>query len=123
MMLASVNKTDKLDCFGLNRLQYTGTLPTVLIPPAEIRDLRDLPRTRMVLTRHRGRLKNRIHATLAKYGITIERASYAFGKWGRQVLEAKLAFSCATSQLLLRGETLGTAGGGAGCRTSYWRAG
>lgn len=90
MMLASVNKTDKLDCFGLNRLQRTGTLPTVWIPPAEIRDLRDLPRTRMVLTRQRGRLKNRVHATLAKYGITIEGVSDVFGKKGLQELEAKL---------------------------------
>ena len=90
MMLASVNKTDKLDCFGLNRLQRTGTLPTVWIPPGEIRDLRDLPRTRMVLTRQRGRLKNRIHATLAKYGITIEGATDAFGKRGLQELKAKL---------------------------------
>ncbi|UCF96208.1 MAG: IS110 family transposase [Spirochaetaceae bacterium] len=90
MMLASVNKTDKLDCFGLNRLQRTGTLPTVWIPPAEIRDLRELPRTRMVLARQRGRLKNRIHATLAKYGIAIEGASNAFGKRGRQELGVKL---------------------------------
>ena len=90
MMLASVNKTDKLDSFGLNRLQRTGTLPTVWIPPGELRDLRDLPRTRMVLTRQRGRLKNRIHATLAKYGITIEGVADAFGKRGMQELEAKL---------------------------------
>jgi transposase len=69
MMLASVNKTGKLDCFGLNRL----------------------PRTRMVLTRQKARLKNRIHATLAKYGITIDGASDAFGKRGRQELESKLA--------------------------------
>jgi len=41
----------------------------------------------MVLTRQRGRLKNRIHATPAKYGITIEGASEAFGKRGRQELE------------------------------------
>jgi transposase len=72
MMLASVNKTDKLDCRGLNRLQRTGTLPTVWIPPAAIRDLRDLPRTRMVLSRERTKLKNRIHATLAKYGISVD---------------------------------------------------
>jgi transposase len=90
MMLASLNKTGKLDCHGLNRLQRTGTLPTVWIPPAKIRDLRDLPRTRMVLTRHRGRLKNRIYATFAKFGITIERASYAFGRKGMQELKAKL---------------------------------
>ena len=34
MMLASVNKTDKLDCRGLNRLQRTGTLPTVWLKSA-----------------------------------------------------------------------------------------
>jgi transposase len=91
MMLASVNKTDKLDCHGLNRLQRTGTLPTVWIPPAEIRDLRDLPRTRMVLSRERTRVKNRIHATLAKYGISIEGASDIFGKRGLKELEKKVA--------------------------------
>jgi len=38
MMFAMVNKTDKLDARGLNRLQRTGTLPTVWIPPGELRD-------------------------------------------------------------------------------------
>ena len=90
MMLASVNKTDKLDCHGLNRLQRTGTLPTVWIPPAAIRDLRDLPRTRMMLSGERTKLKNRIHATLAKYCISIEGASDAFGKRGLEELERKL---------------------------------
>ena len=90
MMLASVNKTDKLDCHGLNRLQRTGTLPTVWIPPAGIRDLRDLPRTRMMLSGERTKLKNRIHATLAKYAISIEGASDAFGKRGLEELEKKL---------------------------------
>jgi transposase len=66
LMLGMVNKTDTLDARGLNRLQRTGTLPTVWIPPGALRDQRDLPRTRMVLTRERTRLKNRIHATLAK---------------------------------------------------------
>jgi transposase len=90
MMLASVNKTDKLDCHGLNRLQRTGTLPTVWIPPAQIRDLRDLPRTRMVLSKERTRLKNRIHATLAKYAISIDGASDLFGKRGREELKKSL---------------------------------
>jgi transposase len=90
MMLASVNKTDKLDCHGLNRLQRTGTLPTVWIPSAQIRDLRDLPRTRMVLSKQRTRLKNRIHATLAKYAISIEGASDLFGKRGREELQKSL---------------------------------
>ena len=90
MMLASVNKTDKLDCHGLNRLQRTGTLPTVWIPPARIRDLRDLPRTRMILSKQRTRLKNRIHATLAKYAISIDGVSDLFGRRGRKELEKSL---------------------------------
>jgi len=67
-MLGSINKTDKLDVRGLNRLQQTGTLPTVWIPPAGVRDQRELPRTRMVFATARTRLKNRIHSVLDKYG-------------------------------------------------------
>jgi transposase len=85
-MLAMVNKTDRLDARGLNRLQRTGTLPTVWIPPGELRDQRELFRTRMVFSQQRTRLKNRIHATLSKYGLSIETASDAFGKRGREEL-------------------------------------
>ena len=71
MMLASVNKTDRLDARGMNRLQRSGTLPTVWIPPADLRDQRELFRTRMVFTQQRTRLKNRIQATLSKYALAI----------------------------------------------------
>jgi len=90
MMLASVNKTDRLDARGMNLLQRTGTLPTVWIPPGQLRDQRELFRTRMVLTQQRTRLKNRIHATLAKYALRIEESSDAFNKKGRKELELKL---------------------------------
>jgi transposase len=86
MMLATVNKTDRLDARGMNRLQRTGTLPTVWIPSADLRDDRELFRTRMVLTQQRTRLKNRIHATLAKYCLRVEESSDAFSKKGRQEL-------------------------------------
>jgi transposase len=69
LMLGSINKTDKLDVRGLNRLQQTGTLPTVWIPPALLRDQRELPRTRRVFAAARTRLKNRIHSVLDKYGL------------------------------------------------------
>jgi hypothetical protein len=55
LMMGMINKTDKLDARGLNQLQRNGTLPTVWIPPGELRDQRDLPRTRMVLVRQRVR--------------------------------------------------------------------
>ncbi len=90
LMSGMINKTDKLDVRGLNRLQRTGTLPMVWIPPTEVRDQRDLPRTRMVLMRERTRLKNRIHATLAKYAISVPEVSDLFGVRGRALLGPKL---------------------------------
>ncbi len=86
LMMGMINKTDKLDARGLNRLQRTGTLPTVWIPPAELRDQRDLPRTRMVLAQQRIRLKNRIHATLAKYALAAPDVTDLFGCAGRDAL-------------------------------------
>jgi transposase len=105
LMMAMVNKTDKLDARGLNGLQRTGTLPTVWIPSSKIRDLRDLPRTRMLLVKQRTQLKNRIHAALARYGIKPPEVSDLFGKKGKILLKELLvqlpshtAFS--TEQLL-----------------------
>jgi transposase len=86
LMLAMVNKTDKLDARGLNRLQRSGTLPTVWIPPQNLRDQRELPRTRMFFSRMRTRLKNRIQSTLAKYALSVEEVTDLFGKKGRELL-------------------------------------
>jgi transposase len=83
LMMGELNKTDTLDVRGLNRLQRAGTRPTVWIPPGELRDQRDLPRTRMVLVRQRTPLKNRIHATLAKYALHDIEVSDLFGVRGR----------------------------------------
>jgi transposase len=90
LMSGAINKTDKLDNQGINRLQRTGTLPTVWIPPAEVRDMRDLPRTRMMLVRQRTQLKNRVQAALAKYGLTINEVSDAFGKRGRELMAQRI---------------------------------
>lgn len=90
-MLGMVNKTDTLDARGLNRLQRTDTLPTVWIPPGKLRDERDLPRTRMVLVRQRTPLTNRIHATLAKYALTVPEVSDLFGRRGLELLRQRLA--------------------------------
>ena len=90
LMMGEINKTDTLDARGLNRLQRAGTLPTVWIPPGELRDQRDLPRTRMVLVRQRTQLKNRIHATLAKYALHDVEVSDLFGVRGRALLRQRL---------------------------------
>jgi len=90
LMMGMINKTDKLDARGLNRLQRAGTLPAVWIPPTALRDQRDLPRTRMVLVRQRTRLKNRIHAALAKYGVSRSDVSDLFGRQGTRWLQEHL---------------------------------
>jgi transposase len=101
LMMGMVNKSDKLDAQGMNRLQRTGTLPTVWIPSSSVRDARELPRTRMVLGQQRRQLKNRVHATLAKYGYVVEGVSDAFGKRGREiVLELSSKLPAHTQQAL-----------------------
>jgi transposase len=90
LMMGEINKTDRLDVRGLNRLQQAGTLPTVWIPPGELRDQRDLPRTRMVLVRQRTQLKNRVHATLAKYALHDLEVTDLFGVRGRLLLRERL---------------------------------
>lgn len=90
VMLGCINKTDKLDVRGLNRLQWTGTLPTVWIPAGDLRDKRSLARTRMYLVHLRTSLKNRIQGILGAYALAIEEASDIFGKKGREILSSRL---------------------------------
>jgi transposase len=93
LMIGAINKTDKLDARGLNMLQRCGTLPTVWIPPGELRDKRELPRVRMVLASQRTALKNRIVSVMAKYGLqgNFEEVSDCFGSGGRRILEGCFA--------------------------------
>jgi transposase len=79
LMMGMINKTDKLDVHGLNLLQRNGTLPTVWIAPGSLRDIRELTRGRMVLVVQRTKLKNRVHAIFAKYGVSFDAWSDAFG--------------------------------------------
>lgn len=90
LMMGNVNKTDKLDAKGLAKLLHLGSLPTVWLPPGEIRDERELHRTRMAFSKLRTALKNRIHATLAKYGITSTEHSDIFVGAGRAWLKTTL---------------------------------
>jgi len=80
------NKTDNLDGRGLGILLRNGTLPECWIPPRELRDQRELLRTRMALRDLRTKLKLRIHAALDRYGLQAEGISDLFGKTGRTYL-------------------------------------
>jgi transposase len=89
VMMGNIHKTDKLDAHGLATLLYLGKLPSVWIPPADVRDERELPRTRMVFSQHRTRVKNRIHSTLAKYALSLDTGSDIFApKWRPDLLSA-----------------------------------
>jgi transposase len=90
LMMGQTNKTDQLDAQGLNRLQQNGTLPVVWIPPGALRDLRELTRTRLVLVAQRTRLKNRLSATMAKWGLPASEYSDPYGKRGRAELQEHL---------------------------------
>src|SRR5438309_11961332 len=49
LMMGLINKTHKMDDNGLNRLQRNGTLPTVRIPPANLRNHPYITGIRMIL--------------------------------------------------------------------------
>jgi len=76
-------KTDAVDARTLAHLLRTDLLPEAYVAPRELRDLRDLLRHRVVLTRMRSALKNRVHALLARQGIQNEHADL-FGTGGRR---------------------------------------
>ena len=85
-MMGHVHKTDKLDAGGLATLLHLGTLPAVWIPPGDLRDERELPRTRMAFSKVRTMLKNRIHSTLAKYALSLDTHRDIFTpKWRPQL--------------------------------------
>jgi transposase len=87
LMIGMMNQTDKLDARGLHRRPRAGNLPEVWIPQGPLWDKRKLPRTRMVLVQQRMRLKNHLHATIAKHGVRITAVNDLFGRRGRQLLE------------------------------------
>jgi transposase len=78
-------KTDAIDAKTLAHLLRAGFLPEAYVAPRELRDLRELLRHRATLTRMRSAVKNRVHAILAKHGITNEHCDL-FGKSGRKFL-------------------------------------
>jgi transposase len=80
------NKHDALDAGGLGILLHNGTLPEAWIPPGELRDQRELLRTRMALRDLRTALKHRIHAAIDRYGLHNDALSDLFGKAGREFL-------------------------------------
>jgi transposase len=67
--IGGTHKTDTVDARGLALLLRNGTFPEVWIPPAGVRDLRGMVRSRLALRRHQNSFKCRIHAVLSHYGV------------------------------------------------------
>jgi len=99
--MAKSNKTDALDAKGLAILLRCGTLPESWIPPGELRDQRELLRTRMALRDLRTSLKHRIHAGIDRYGLQADAISDLFGAKGRAYLKSILkALPPETAQMI-----------------------
>jgi transposase len=75
-------KTDAVDARTLAHLLRADLLPEAYVAPRELRELRELLRHHIALTRLRTSLKNRVHALLARQGVHHGRAEL-FGPKGR----------------------------------------
>jgi transposase len=82
-------KTDVQDCAWLAQLLEHGLLRGSFVPPAPIRELRDLTRYRKSLIQERAREANRVHKLLEDAGIKLATvARDVLGASGRAMLEA-----------------------------------
>lgn len=82
-------KTDVQDCVWLAQLLEHGLLRGSFVPPAPIRELRDLTRYRKSLIQERAREANRVHKLLEDAGIKLAMvATDVLGMSGRAMLEA-----------------------------------
>ena len=82
-------KTDVADATWLAQLGAHGLVRGSFVPPAPIRQLRDLTRTRTAITRERGREAQRLEKLLEDAGIKLSVvASDILGVSGRAMLEA-----------------------------------
>ena len=85
-------KTDAIDARTLAHLLRSDLIPAAYIPPAPVREARELFRFRLDLVKQRIALKNRVHALLTKEGLTSP-VTDVFGREGRRWLD-ELPLSC-----------------------------
>ena len=82
-------KTDIQDCVWIAQLLEHGLLRGSFVPPAPIRELRDLTRYRKALIHDRTRVANRLHKALEDAGVKLASvASDILGVSGRAMLQA-----------------------------------
>lgn len=82
-------KTDVKDCAWIAQVLEHGLLRGSFVPPAPIREVRDLTRYRTALTQERTRIANRLHKMLQDAGIKLATvATDILGVSGRAMLDA-----------------------------------
>ena len=93
-------KTDRKDARWIARLLRYGLVPASFIPPRNIRELRDLTRTRKKLIEEMTRQKNRIHKILQDANIKLSSvATDVFGVSGKGlILHEEQSSECRLAQ-------------------------
>ncbi len=81
-------KNDKVDASTLADLLRANLVARCYVPPSAIRELREILRVRMNLVRDRTRVKNRVHALLARYEVPKFEGAVIFGKGGMKWLRS-----------------------------------
>ncbi|MGW4519465.1 IS110 family transposase, partial [Streptomyces sp. NPDC004393] len=82
-------KTDVADSVWIAQLLEHGLVRPSFVPPREMRDLRDLTRSRTAVTQERARMIQRLEKVLQDAGIKLTSvASQAYSKSARAILDA-----------------------------------
>jgi transposase len=94
-------KTDRNDALRLAQLYLLGQLPTVSLPPTEVRQWRSLIATRQNLVGRRVAVQNRIRALFVAQGLPAPRGAKAWNATGLAgiALHAKSIAECAPEEL------------------------
>jgi transposase len=71
LISSSAHKTDKHDALVLAKLLAARLLPTVWVPPQEVRELRSLTQHRARLVGKRNSAKNQLHAILHQHNLVL----------------------------------------------------
>ncbi len=82
-----VAKTDRLDARRLADAVRRASVVSLYYPPPAVRELRELCRYRMALTRTAVGLKQRVHALLLRQGVEVPAISDLFGAKGQRWLD------------------------------------
>jgi transposase len=93
-------KTDPIDARKLAELTRGNLLPTIWVPPPEVRAWRQLVRARATLVRLRTRAKNRIHACLAAENCRVPTTAVALPPEVRREIQVQLALIAALDEQL-----------------------